>query len=207
MKKPLKYVGLIALLGALGVASVSVQKVSATPANTQPTLTADPFPQMDKIFAVQMEEMRRMQQQMDAMFQNFGQNFQTPALIQTPHLIHSSGVLSSGFQDKGDHYALTIRVHDLKNAKVNITSEKGMLTVTTQSQNKQEQTKGNYGKVISFASSSSTQSFTLPPDADPATIKAEQKDNTITITLKKKQGAITQAKVIPIQKKDGNKTQ
>ncbi len=205
MKKPLKYVGLIALLGALGIASVQVQKVSATPANTQPTAT-DPFAQMDKIFELQMREMRRMQQQMDAMFQNFGQNFQTPALMQTPHLIHSSGVLSSGFQDKGDHYTLTIRIHDLKNAKVNITAENGMLTVTTQSQNKQEQTKGNYGKVISFSSSSSTESFTLPPDADAATIKAEQKDNTITITLKKKKGAASKAKVIPIQKKDGNKT-
>ncbi len=206
MKKTLKYIGLIALLGALGIASVQVQKVSATPANTQSATSTDPFAQMDKIFAVQMQEMRRMQQQMDAMFQNFGQNFQTPALMQTPHLIHSSGVLSSGFQDKGDHYTLTIRVHDLKNAKVNITAENGMLTVTTQSQNKQEQTKGNYGKVISFASSSSTQSFTLPPDADAATIKAEQKDNTITITLKKKKGAASKAKVIPIQKKDGNTT-
>jgi len=206
MKTTMKYVGLVALLGAIGLASVQVQKVSATPANTQSTATTDPFAQMDKIFAVQMQEMRRMQQQMDAMFQNFGQTFQTPALMQTPRLIHSSGVLTSGFQDKGDHYALTIRVHDLKNAKVNITAENGMLTVTTQSQNKQEQTKGNYGKVISFASSSSTQSFTLPPDANAATIKAEQKDNTITITIAKKKGAASKAKVIPIQKKDANKT-
>ena len=206
MKKPLKYIGIAALLGALGIASVQVQKVSSTPANTQQTNVMDPFAQMDRIFELQMREMRRMQQQMDAMFQNFGQNFQAPALMQTPHLIHSSGVLSSGFQDKGDHYELTIRISNLKNSKVNITSENNMLTVTTQSQNKQEQTKGNYGKVISFSSSSSTESFTLPPDADADTIKAEQKDNTITITLKKKKGAASKAKVIPIQKKDGNKT-
>ena len=206
MRQPLKYLGLVALIGTLGLASVQVQKVSSTPANTQATAVTDPFAQLDKIFELQMREMRRMQQQMDALFQNFGQNFQAPALMQTPHLIHSSGVLSSGFQDKGDHYELKIRIRNLKNSKVDITSENGMLTVTTQSQNKQEQTKGNYGKIISFSSSSSTESFTLPPDADAATIKAEQEDNTITITLKKKQGAAPKAKVIPIQKKDSNKT-
>ncbi len=206
MRKPLKYFGLVALIGTLSLASVQIQKVSSTPANTQPAAVTDPFAQMDRIFELQMREMRRMQQQMDAMFQNFGQNFQAPALMQTPRLIHSSGVLSSGFQDKGDHYELKIRISNLKNSKVDITSENGMLTVTSQSQNKQEQTKGNYGKVISFSSSSSTESFTLPPDADAATIKAEQKDNTITITLKKKKGAVSKARVIPIQKKDANKT-
>ena len=201
MKTPAKIFGLVAIAASAALATVSIQ--TANPAGTAGT-TTDPFANIDKIFEVQMQQMRQMQQQMDAMFRNFEQNFQTPALIQTPRLIHSSGVLSSGFQDKGDHYALTIRVNDLKNSKVNITTENGMITITTTLHKKEEKNKGSYGKIISYANSSSTQSFTLPPDADESTVKAEQKGNAITITLNKKKGAVSKAKVIPIQKKDGN---
>jgi len=203
MKTPAKIFGLIAIAASAALATVSIQ--TANPASTAGT-TNDPFADIDKIFEVQMQQMHQMQQQMDAMFRNFEQNFQTPALIQTPRLIHSSGVLSSGFQDKGDHYALTIRVNDLKNSKVNITTENGMITITTTLNKKEEKNKGKYGKIISYANSSSTQSFTLPPDADEGTVKAEQKGNAITVTLQKKKGAAQKAKVIPIQKKDGNKS-
>jgi len=204
MKTPAKIFGLIAITASAALAAVSIQ--TANPANPSATPNTDPFANMDKVFQVQMQQMQRMQQQMDAMFSNFEQNFQTPALMQTPNLIHSSGVLSSGFQDKGDHYALTIRVNDLKNSKVNITTENGRITITTTLNKKEEQNKGRYGKIISYANSSSTQSFTLPPDADEGTIKAEQKGNAITITMQKKKGATPRGKVVPIQKKDGNKT-
>jgi HSP20 family protein len=212
MKRSVHVFALLSLLGSLAVAAVgSSPSASATPANTvstqaPATINDDPFAQMDRIFEMQMRQMEQMRRQMDAMFSNFERNFRMPSLQQTPRLIHSSGVFSSGFVDKGDHYELAIRVNDLKNAKVNITSENGMITVAVQSQRKEEQTKGNYGKIISFASSSSTQSFTLPPDADEATIKAEQKENVITVTLQKKKGATTSAKVIPITQKEANRT-
>jgi HSP20 family molecular chaperone IbpA len=159
--------------------------------------STDPFAQMDRIFEMQMQQMRQMQKQMDALFSNFEKNFQNASLMNTPILVHSSGVLSSGFIDKGDHYRLDIKVNDLSNSKVDITSENGMLTIAVSSNAKEEKTKGNYGKIISYTNSRSVQSFTLPPDADPATIKAEQKENTITITLKKK----STPKKIPILKK------
>jgi HSP20 family molecular chaperone IbpA len=212
MKRSVHVFALLSLLGSLAVAAVgSSPSVSATPANTvstqaPATINDDPFAQMDRIFEMQMRQMEQMRRQMDAMFSNFEHNFRMPSLQQTPRLIHSSGVFSSGFVDKGDHYELAIRVNDLKNAKVNITSENGMITVAVQSQRKEEQTKGNYGKIISFASSSSTQSFTLPPDADEATIKAEQKENVITVTLKKKKGVSSASKVIPITKKESNQS-
>jgi HSP20 family molecular chaperone IbpA len=206
MKRPIKYLATTALLCSLSFATVHVTQVnpSNSASSTSTPAVNDPFAQMDQVFAAQMRQMEQMRRQMDAMFSNFEQNFQAPTFRQTPRLIHSSGVFSSGFQDKGDHYELKIRVADLKNSKIDITSENGMITITAQAQKKQERTKGNYGKVISFASSSSTQSFTLPPDADETTIKAEQQDNTITITLKKKKGAVQKSKVIPIVKKDGN---
>jgi HSP20 family molecular chaperone IbpA len=204
MKRPIKYLTIAGLLGSLSFAAVQVTQ--SNPSHSAPTVTNDPFAQMDQIFQMQMRQMEQMRRQMDTMFSNFEQNFRTPAFRQTPHLIHSSGVFSSGFQDKGDRYELTIRVGNLKNAKVDITSENGMITVVTQAQKKQEQTKGKYGKVISFASSNSSQSFTLPPDADEASIKAEHKNNTITVTLKKKKRVISSAKSISIINKDDNKS-
>jgi HSP20 family molecular chaperone IbpA len=116
-----------------------------------------------------------------------------------PILVHSTGVLSSGFQDKGDHYELAIKVGDLKNSKIDISTENGMLTVEVTENKKIEKQQGNYGKIISYTNSSSVQSFTLPPDADATGIKAEQRGNTIIITVPKKAG--TTSKVIPIIKK------
>jgi HSP20 family molecular chaperone IbpA len=178
--------------GTFALASAAMTPVQNTP--------ADPFAEMDRIFRMQMQQMEMMRRQMDRLFQNFEQNFQTPSLMKMPILVHSSGVLSSGFRDKGDHYELAIKVGDLKNSKINITSENGMLTVEVTENKKIEKQQGNYGKIISYTNSSSVQSFTLPPDADASGIKAEQKDNTILITVPKKKAA-TGGKVIPIQKK------
>jgi len=177
--------------GAIALASAAMTPVQNAP--------ADPFSNMDRIFRMQMQQMEMMRRQMDQLFQNFEQNFQTPSLMKTPILVHSSGVLSSGFRDRGDHYELAIKVGDLKNSKINITSENNMLTVEVTENKKIEKQQGNYGKIISYTNSSSVQSFTLPPDADASGIKAEQKGNTILITVPKKKGITN--KVIPIQKK------
>ncbi len=167
------------------------------------TLSAqDPFADMDRIFQMQLKQMQMMQQQMDRMFRNFEQNLNAPVAGKMPILVHSSGVLSSGFVDKGDKYELQIKVNDLKNSKVKITTDNGMLTVEVTENKKIEKSHGNYGKIISYTNSNSVQSFTLPPDADPASIKAEQKDNVITVYVAKK----APAKVIPIQKSDSNST-
>jgi HSP20 family molecular chaperone IbpA len=178
--------------GAFALASPAM-----VPAQSAP---ADPFASMDQIFRMQMQQMEMMRKQMDALFRNFEQNFQTPTVMKMPILVHSSGVLSSGFQDKGDHYELAVKVGDLKNSKINISTENGMLTVEVTENKKIEKQQGNYGKIISYTNSSSVQSFTLPPDADAAGIKAEQQGNTILITIPKKKGSVS--KVIPVQKKE-----
>jgi len=203
MKTSVRFLATLALAGSLATAAAVITKHDPS-STTQPAAT-DPFAQMDRIFEMQMRQMRQMQQQMDAMFSNFEKNFQTPSLMQTPMLVHSSGVLSSGLQDRGDHYELKLKVNDLNNSKVKISSTNGMVTITTTLNKKEEQSKGKYGKIISYANSSSTQSFTLPPDADPDTIKAEQHDNTISLTIKKKKTPTPKTKIIPIQKKSGNK--
>ena len=178
--------------------------LAALPVTTVSNAPADPFADMDRIFQMQMRQMEAMKRQMDQLFNNFERNFQNPSVMKMPILVHSSGVLSSGFRDKGDHYELVIKVGDLKNSKVDITSENGMLTVKVTENRKVEKQQGNYGKIISYTNSSSVQSFTLPHDADAADIKAEQKENTILITVPKKGGST--GKVIPIQKNDSGKT-
>jgi HSP20 family molecular chaperone IbpA len=175
----------------------ALASASMTPRQNVP---ADPFAEMDRIFRMQMQQMEMMRRQMDRLFQNFERNFQGPSVMKMPILVHSSGVLSSGFRDKGDHYELAIKVGDLNNSKIDITSENGMLTVKITENRKIEKQQGNYGKIISYTNSSSVQSFTLPPDADAAEIKAEQKENTILITVPKK--GVSNAKVIPIRKND-----
>jgi HSP20 family protein len=196
MKKITRLLGGLAMASTLACASAPMNTNAASTA----TATADPFAQMDRIFQMQMRQMEMMRKQMDAMFRNFEQSFQTPAIAKMPILVHSSGVLSSGIQDKGDHYELRIKVGDLKNSKVKITTDNGMLTVEVTENKKVEKTAGKYGKIISYANSSSVQSFTLPDDADTAKIKAEQKDNTIVITIPKKAAAKNGAQVIPVQK-------
>lgn len=168
----------------------------AAPATLAGSQNADPFAQMDRIFQMQMQQMRAMQQQMDQLFQNFEKNSLNPSIVKMPILVHSSGILSSGFQDRGDHYELSIKVNDLKNSKVKISTEENMLTIEVTENKKIEKQQGKYGKIISYSNSSSVQSFTLPPDANPATVKAEQKGNTIVITVAKKKAP----KVVPIRK-------
>ncbi len=195
MKKFKYLLGGIITASALGFASAPMNTTSSTQQATD-----DPFAQMERIFQMQMRQMEMMRRQMDAMFRNFEQSFQTPAITKMPILVHSSGVLSSGIQDKQDHYELQIKVGDLKNSKVKITTQNGMLTVEVSEQKKLEKTTGNYGKIISYTNSSSVQSFTLPSDADSAGIKATQKGNILIITIPKKSSAKNGTKVIPIQK-------
>lgn len=160
----------------------------------------DQFNSMDKIFQMQMKQMESMRKQMDAMFNNFEQNYKSSSLSKTPIMIHSSGVLSSGLVDKGNHYELQVKVNNLKNSKIKITTDNGMLTVKVTENKKEEKTNGHYGKIISYANNSSVESFTLPDNADASKIKAIQKDNTILITIPKKTIAKDRAKLVPIEK-------
>ncbi|WP_456393984.1 Hsp20 family protein [Nitratifractor sp.] len=187
------------LAGLLAGGSLALASAAMTPAQNAPV---DPFAQMDRIFKMQMQQMEIMRRQMDQLFQNFERNFQSPSIMKMPILVHSSGVLSTGLRDKGDHYELAIKVGDLKNSKVDISTDNGMLTVKVTEKKKVEKQQGNYGKIISYTNSSSVQSFTLPSDADAVNITAEQKDNTILITIPKKKGKAS--KVIPIQNSESN---
>jgi HSP20 family molecular chaperone IbpA len=179
-----------------GLIATSIGVQSAT--TNQPQTYRDPFAQMDKIFEMQMRQMEMMKEHMDKLFNNFEQNFKSSTFKTMPIMINSSGIFSSGFKDKKNHYELKIKVHNLKDSKVNITSENGMLTVEIIENKKIERTHGNYGKIISYTNSSSVQSFTLPSDADSTKIEAKQKGSEIIITVPKRE----KPKSIPIKKEE-----
>ncbi len=185
------------LIGSIVCTALAVGSTGLS--NMAGGVSQDPFSSIDKIFEMQMRQMHEMRRQMDRLFQNFENNFRSSQIARTPILVHSSGIMSSGFVDKKDHYELEIKVDDLKNSKINITTENGMITIEISKNKKIEKTTGNYGKIISYTNSSSTQSFTLPADADPATVKAEEKDDAILLKIeKKKQSGST----VPIIKKN-----
>ncbi len=146
------------------------------------TVAQDPFEQMDKLFKMQMQQMEAMQKQMDAMFKAL--ESQTPS-VKMPVIVSSGGIMSSGLQDKGDHYEIAIKKGDSVNSKVNVEAKNGVLTI------KVEETKAvdkntTYGVVKSYSSSSYMQSFTLPKDADENKVSYDTKDNNIIVKIAKK---------------------
>ncbi|WP_456433929.1 Hsp20/alpha crystallin family protein [Nitratifractor sp.] len=186
------------LMALLGAGSLSYAAATMTPASNT-AVNDDPFAAMDRIFQMQMKQMEMMQKQMDQIFRNFQQGFGKSGVFAMPGASFSRS-FGSNLVDKGDHYELTITVGDLKNSKVDITTENGMLTVSVSSKRHEEKQQGSSGKVIQFASSSSVQSFTLPPDADAAKITAKEHNGAIVVTIPKKAGSASQRKVIPIEK-------
>ena len=149
----------------------------------------DPFTGMDKIFEMQMKQIQMMREQMQRVFTNFEKAFNTPTMGTMPVTLNSSEILSSGFQDRGDHYELKLKVNDIKNSKIDISTENSMLNIKITQNRKEESTKGNYGKIITYNNSTSMQSFTLPPDADALKIEAKESGDIITVTLPKKSGS------------------
>jgi len=156
---------------------------------------SDPFAQMEKMMQAQIHQMRIMAQEMDKMFRNFG----TTTMPVMNVTLNSSGIFSNGFKDKGDHYELQIKVDDLKNSKVEMTTNNNILTISVEEHKKIEKSdKGN--KIISYSNRSYSESFTLPPNVDIDKISAIQKGDTITVIIPKK----NPPKKVEIKKIDTN---
>ncbi len=147
------------------------------------TAHQDPFEQMDKMFKMQMQEMEQMQKQMNSMFKAMESQTNT---LKMPVIMSSGGLMSSGLQDKGDHYEIVLKKGDSVKSKINVEAKNGILTI------KVEETKAvdkntTYGVVKSYSNNSYMQSFTLPKDADENKISYDTKDNKIIVKIGKKE--------------------
>jgi HSP20 family molecular chaperone IbpA len=147
------------------------------------TSVVDPFTQMDKIFEMQMKQMQAMQKEMDSMFKEFEKGSLGSSTM--PVIYSSGGMMSSGLQDKGDHYELDIKIAKAAKTDFDIKSDDGLLTVKV-SQTNEINKKDKNQLFKSHSSSSYMQSFTLPKDADADNIKHEMKDDKIIVTIPKK---------------------
>ena len=175
-----------------GLSIVAVTSLSA--------IAQDPFLEMEKFMQAQIEQMRLMHQQMSKYFESLNKGFGVPSVV-TPVSFNSGGIMSSGFEDKGDHYELKIKVDDLKNSKVQMSISGNILTLSVQ-EHKKEEKKDKNMQYISYSNRSYSQSFTLPPNVDTDKIDAAQKGDMIVVYIPKK----NPPKEIKIRKVDSNTT-
>ena len=143
----------------------------------------DPFLQMEKFMQAQIEQMRLLHQQMSRYFSQFGSA--TSPIMAMPVSFNSGGIMSSGFEDKGDHYELKIKVDDLKNSKVQMSISGDILTINVQEHKKIEKKDKNV-QLISYSNQNYSQSFTLPPNVDTDRVDATQKGDMIIVSIPKK---------------------
>lgn len=175
----------------VGLSIVAVTSLSA--------VAQDPFAEMEKFMQAQIEQMRLMHQQMSKYFNSLNSGFGSSVIA--PVSFNSGGIMSSGFEDKGDHYELKIKVDDLKNSKVQMSVSGNILTLSVQEHKKIEK-KDKNTQLISYSNRSYSQSFTLPPNVDTDKIDAAQKGDMIIVSIPKK----NPPKEVKIRKLDSNST-
>ena len=146
----------------------------------QNSVTNDPFTQIDKMFEMQLKQMELMQKQMDEMFKAFEKS----SFKATPMMISSSSILSSGLQDKGDHYEVVINVGK-GDVKADVKTKDGVLTIKVEQKEEKKENNGSFGVIQSFSSSTFMQSFTLPKDADSNKIDYDIKDGKMVVKIGK----------------------
>ncbi len=173
-----------------GLSIVAITSVSAMAQN-------DPFAEMEKFMQAQIQQMRMMHEQMSKYFNSLN----SAGVANIPVSFNSGSIMSSGFEDKGDHYELKIKVNDLKNSKVQMSVSGNILTINVQ-EHKKEEKKDKNVQYVSYNNQSYSQSFTLPPNTDADKIDAAQKGDMIIVSIPKK----NPPKEIKIKKLDSNST-
>jgi len=143
----------------------------------------DPFEQLDRIFQMQMKQMQQMQRQMDEMFKVMESSM--PSTPNMPMITNSGGVMSSGIQDKGDHYEVVLKSSDNGKMDVDVKAKDNLLTISVK-QTKSIDKNSSFGVIKSFSTSSYMQTFTLPNDANAEKIDYEMKDNKLIVKIPKK---------------------
>ena len=126
MKKISKILAALIIGGAISNASIIITSNANQP---------DPFANMDKLFQAQIQQMEMIQAQMDKLFQNFEKNANTQSIINMPIMVKSSGIFTSGLQDKGKSYELKIRLNNPKNSKVEISTQDNLVTISISEEN------------------------------------------------------------------------
>ena len=105
---------------------------------------------------------------------------------------------SVDISETGQEYLIRAGLPAVKKEDVHITFENGMLTVSGERKQKEEEKKEKFHRVETYYGSFS-RSFTLPENVDAAAIRAESKDGIITIHVPKTKTEVKKPKEIKIQ--------
>jgi HSP20 family protein len=105
---------------------------------------------------------------------------------------------SVDISETDQEYLIRAALPAVRKEDVNVTVEDGMLTVSGERRQQQQQKDEKFHKVESFYGSFS-RSFSLPEGTDPAAIKAESKDGVLTIHVPKTKTEARKPTTIEVQ--------
>ena len=136
--------------------------------------------------------------EMDDMFNRF------PSMLERWAHVSGSGEKGLGWSPSVDisetdqEYLIRASLPAVKKEDVNVTVEDGMLTVSGERRQKQEQKDEKFHKIENFYGSFS-RSFSLPEGTDASAIRAESKDGVLTIHLPKIKAEAKRPTTIKVQ--------
>ena len=105
---------------------------------------------------------------------------------------------SVDISETGEEYLIRAALPAVKKEDVNVTVEDGMLTLSGERRQKEEQQDEKFHKVESFYGNFS-RSFALPEAVDEAAIRAESRDGVLTVHVPKTKIAAKQPTTIKVQ--------
>lgn len=105
---------------------------------------------------------------------------------------------SVDISETDQEYLIRAALPAVRKEDVNVTVEDGMLTVSGERRQREEQKDEKFHKVESFYGSFS-RSFSLPEGTDPSAIRAESKDGVLTIHVPKMKAAARKPTTIKVQ--------
>lgn len=128
----------------------------------------------------------------------------TPTLLRRSRQLESNG--GSGFEwspsadisESDKEFLVRAELPAVKKEDVRVTLDNGMLTISGERKQREEETKEKFHRVETFYGSFS-RSFSLPDAVDTAGIRAESKDGIVTIHVPKTKAEEKKRKEIKVQ--------
>ncbi len=130
------------------------------------------------------EEIQKLQQQMDQIFNRLHQKFLEDAtfsnfsdtFIKTP---------AADIVDRGDHYLIKADIPGVDEKSIKVTEKDGILKIEAESVKEEKEKGDNYVRQERFVGAF-VKMMTLPEDADISKLKTEYKNGVLTITIPKR---------------------
>lgn len=125
------------------------------------------------------EQLRRMQHEMDEMFESFFEHRPGRAMVEW-----GTRTPLSDIEDKGDAYVLRAELPGMNKEDIKIEVGQDTVTVSAERKGGKEEKKKNY-YYCERTYSGYKRSFALPQEVNPDAVQAEYKSGILTVTMKK----------------------